>query len=87
MRFASSVLLCTFFALYNAIQPLRPPVKRSFPRANATQVGEPLFLTPYIESGDIATAQSMALVDWTLLQGKMIKCLLNHCLIHYSRTK
>jgi len=69
MRFAGSVLLCTFFALYNAYQPLRPPVKRSFPRANATQVGEPLFLTPYIESGDIVTGRSMALVDWNLLQG------------------
>ena len=54
-----------------------------FPRANATavsdeyvknifitlcQVGDPLFLTPYIESGDIETARSLASVDWNLLQ-------------------
>ena len=33
------------------------------------QVGEPLFLTQYINSGDIETGRSMAQVDWTLLQG------------------
>ena len=32
------------------------------------QVGAPLFLTPYIESGDIETARSLASVDWSLLQ-------------------
>ena len=30
---------------------------------------EPLYLTPYIESGDIETGQSLAAVDWTLLEG------------------
>ena len=34
------------------------------------QVGEPLFLTQYINSGDIETGRSMAQVDWTLLQGE-----------------
>ena len=32
------------------------------------QVGDPLFLTPYIESGDIETGKSLASVDWSLLQ-------------------
>ena len=31
-------------------------------------MGDPLFLTPYIESGDIETARSLASVDWNLLQ-------------------
>ena len=31
-------------------------------------MGEPLFLTPYIEAGDVETARSLARVDATLLE-------------------
>merc|ERR1719234_2664123 len=56
-------------ALAQAYRPLQPQVFRSFPNVSTEAVGEPLFLTPYIESGDIATGQAMAAVDLTLLQG------------------
>ena len=72
MRFTVAAVLVAGFALSNAIQPLRPPIKRSFPKPNATQVGEPLFLTPYINGGDIETGRSMAQVDWSMLQGNRI---------------
>jgi len=69
MRLALSAVLFTLAALSQGLSPLRPPVRRVFPRANATAVGDPLFLTPYIESGDIETGRSLASVDWSLLQG------------------
>ena len=48
----------------------RPPIKRSFPPSHLEEAGEePLYLTPYIESGDIETGRSLAPVDWTLLEG------------------
>ena len=62
-------VLLAFIALAHGYRPLQPQVKRSFPKASAEQVGEPLFLTPYIESGDIDTGRSLAAVDYTLLEG------------------
>ena len=50
-------------------RPLRPQVKRSFPQAKVEDVGSPLFLTPYIESGDVETGREMARVDSSLLEG------------------
>ena len=55
---------------YLQILSIRPEIKRNDPPSNLEKVGEePLYLTPYIESGDIETGQAMALVDWTLLEG------------------
>ena len=49
---------------------IRPEIKRNDPPSNWEEVGEePLYLTPYIESGDIETGKALALVDWTLLEG------------------
>jgi hypothetical protein len=45
------------------LQPLR-----NFPKANAEAVGEPLFLTPYIEAGQLDEARELARVDPTLLE-------------------
>ena len=62
-------VLTGLISLAHGYRPLQPQVKRSFPVASSEQVGEPLFLTPYIESGDIDTGRSLAAVDYTLLEG------------------
>ena len=41
---------------------------REFSQWSAKDVGEPLYLTPYIEAGDIDTAKEMAMVDSSLLE-------------------
>jgi len=48
---------------------LRPETKRTFPKAREEDVGSPLFLTDYIESGDIETGRELARVDSTLFVG------------------
>ena len=70
MRLAVAVLLGIFLTLSHGYRPLRPQVKRSFPKANPEQVGEPLFLTPYIDIGDIDTGRALAAVDPSLLEGR-----------------
>ena len=56
----------------------RPPIKRNFPPSHLKEAGEePLYLTPYIDSGDIETGRSLALVDWTLLEGIFMSFILN----------
>ena len=62
-------LLFSFAALSNSYLPLQPEPKRTFPRAREEDVGVPLFLTDFIESGDIETGREMARVDSTLLVG------------------
>merc|ERR1719242_2030179 len=70
MRSALPLTLLLFIAVTSlGYRSLRPQVKRSFPRADPQQVGEPLFLTPYIESGDIEAGREMAKVDWSQLEG------------------
>jgi len=70
MRSALPLTLLLFIAATSlGYRSLRPQVKRSFPRADPQQVGEPLFLTPYIESGDIEAGREMAKVDWSQLEG------------------
>jgi len=62
-----SVLLCA--SLSQAYRPLRPQVFRSFPNVSQDAVGEPLYLTPYIESGDVDTGKALSSVDSTMLMG------------------
>jgi len=50
-------------------RPLRPLVRRSFPRSREEDVGPPLFLTPYIESGDVETGRKLAHVNTSMLKG------------------
>lgn len=53
-----------------AYRPLRPPPeRREFPEVDEETVGTELYLTPYIDSGDLETGRTMARVDSTLLQG------------------
>eukprot|EP00092_Neocalanus_flemingeri_P007452 GFUD01008048.1.p1 GENE.GFUD01008048.1~~GFUD01008048.1.p1 ORF type:complete len:467 (-),score=127.97 GFUD01008048.1:70-1470(-) len=59
----------TLVVVSQGYQPLRPQIKRTFPKANVEDVGEPLFLTPYIESGDVETGRQMARVDSTIFEG------------------
>jgi len=66
MRF---ILAFSLFSVALAYRPLRPQPLRNFTRARVEDVGEPLFLTPYIEAGDVETARSLARVDATLLEG------------------
>ena len=63
------VALLACIASSEGYRALRPQIKRSFPLADSRQVGEPLFLTPYIQGGDIEGGQKAAQVDWSLLQG------------------
>jgi hypothetical protein len=49
------------------LQPLR-----NFPKANVEAVGEPLFLTPYIEAGQLEEARQLARVDPTLLEVELL---------------
>jgi len=69
MKVVLVTILFAFFAIVIGYRPLRPQIKRTFPKANEKQIGEPLYLTPYIESGDIEMGRSLAKVDWTLLEG------------------
>merc|ERR1711923_162476 len=69
MKVVLVTILFAFISINYGYRPLRPQIKRSYPKANEEQVGEPLYLTPYIESGDIETGRSLAQVDWTLLEG------------------
>jgi len=64
-----AVVCVTLVVVSQGYQPLRPQIKRTFPKARAEDVGEPLFLTPYVESGDVETGRQMARVDSTLLEG------------------
>ena len=72
MKVILVTILFAFFAIVIGYRPLRPQIKRTFPKANEKQIGEPLYLTPYIESGDIEMGRSLAQVDWTLLEGTTI---------------
>jgi len=55
-------------AISQAYRPLQPQVKREFPVPDAELVGSELYLTPYIESGDVETGRQMAMVDSSKLQ-------------------
>jgi len=66
MRLFFCLALATICSAY---RPLRPQVKRSYPKARVEDVGEPLYLTPYIESANIETGRDLARVDPSLLQG------------------
>jgi len=66
-RITALVLLGLSFSA--AYRPLRPQVVRSFPNVSTKAVGEPLYLTPYIESGDIEAGKEMSRVDSSLLMG------------------
>jgi len=64
------LLLLPLLAAYTAAyRPLQPQPLRNFPKANVEAVGEPLFLTPYIEAGQLEEARQLARVDPTLLEG------------------
>merc|ERR1719516_580428 len=52
-----------------AYRPLQPQPRREFPKVSEDDVGQPLYLTPYIESGDLETGREMARVDSSLLMG------------------
>ena len=71
MRLAVAIIAGIFLTLSHGYRPLRPQVKRTFPKANPEQVGEPLFLTPYIDIGDIETGRALAAVDPSLLEGRL----------------
>jgi len=62
-------LLCLLAQVlcYRPLQPRPPP--RPFPKYNESSVGSPLYLTPYIDSGDIETGRDLARVDSTILEG------------------
>ena len=64
-----AVVCVTLVVVSQGYQPLQPQIKRTFPKARAEDVGEPLFLTPYVDSGDVETGRQMARVDSTLLEG------------------
>ena len=68
MRFIISSALLSLALAYS---PLRPPLLsvQNIPGAQVEDVGEPLFLTPYIEAGDLETARSLSSVDASLLDG------------------
>jgi len=68
--FASSFYILVLVTASQCYMPLRPPIKRSFPPSHLKEAGEePLYLTPYIESGDLETGRSLSVVDWTQLEG------------------
>jgi len=68
MKFLALVCV-TLVVVSQGYQPLRPQIKRSFPKAREEDVGSPLFLTDYVDSGDVETGRDMARVDATLLEG------------------
>ena len=39
-----------------------------YPKHSREDVGDPLYLTPYIEAGDVETGRSLARVDSSLLE-------------------
>merc|ERR1712198_504969 len=65
------ILLLALVSLALAYRPLRPQPKRHYPKHNVEDVGEPLYLTPYIESGELETGRNLARVDSSLLQGSL----------------
>jgi len=52
-----------------AYRPLQPQVHKQFAPVSEEAVGSPLYLTPYIESGDVETGREMSKVDNSMLQG------------------
>merc|ERR1712198_604521 len=65
------ILLLALVSLALAYRPLRPQPKRHYPKHNVEDVGEPLYLTPYIESGELETGRNLARVDSSLLEGSL----------------
>jgi len=63
------VLLALIPAAVLAYRPLQPQPVRNFSVWSESEVGEPLYLTPLIEAGDIEAAREMARVDSSLLEG------------------
>ena len=63
------VLCVALLVVSQGYRPLRPQSRRSYPKTREEDVGSPLYLTPYIESGDVETGREMARVDTTMLQG------------------
>merc|ERR1712002_871351 len=64
------VLALGILTVSQAYRPLRPPSERkAYPKADEAVVGSALYLTPYIESGDLATGRPLASVDSTALEG------------------
>jgi len=64
------IFLCVSLVVVSQChQPLQPQTKRTFAKAREEDVGSPLFLTEYIEAGDIETGREMARVDSTLFEG------------------
>jgi len=68
MKLFTSVIF-SFVVVSQSYQPLRPETKRTFPKAREEDVGSPLFLTDYIENGDMDTGRQMARVNSTLFVG------------------
>jgi len=66
MRLLITIILASVCQGY---RPLRPQVKKNFPIPSVEDVGEPLYLTPYVESGNLETGRELAKVDSSLLQG------------------
>jgi len=64
-----SLLLFSCIVVSHGYLPLQPHTKRMFPKTREEDVGVPLFLTDFIENGDIETGREMARVDSTLLVG------------------
>merc|ERR1712183_889633 len=64
------ILILGIIGLSQTYRTLGPQAeRRTFPAVDSKVVGDPLFLTPYIESGDVETGRAMARVDSTLLEG------------------
>ena len=63
------VIIVSLLVVSQEYSPLRPPVRRFFPRSREEDVGTPLVLTPYIETGDVEAGRERALVNTTMLQG------------------
>merc|ERR1712121_295175 len=61
-------LLLALLGSTQAYRPLQPQVKRVFPVPDPELVGSELYLTPYIESGDVETGRQMAMVESSKLQ-------------------
>jgi len=63
------LLLSVLVSLTFSYRPLRPQPKRHYPPHREEDVGQPLYLTPLIDAGDVGTARDLARVDSSLLQG------------------
>jgi len=68
MKFSLLLGIVGCIAIAQAYRPLQPQVKREFPVPDPELVGSELYLTPYIESGDVETGRQMAMVDSSKLQ-------------------